>query len=111
MANLVNYACDNCGEIGDQPFMQHLYWYETDIYLCQKCVDQRVGDAGKLECWMCGEMFVPDPEKVKAWAESDRPFDGTDWECPDCIKGQEPDDRDVDDDSEGDYNYGLGYEG
>lgn len=39
---------------------------------------------GQVECWLCGKLYTPDPDKVKAWAESGRPFDGTDWECGLC---------------------------
>lgn len=45
-----------------------------------------------IECWICGKLFEPDPEKVKAWAESDRGFDGTDWECRECIQLEYQDD-------------------
>lgn len=48
-----------------------------------------------VECWICGKQYAPNPEKVKAWAESEEPFDGTDWECGECIDNSgspEPDD-------------------
>lgn len=37
-----------------------------------------------VECYLCGETFEPSPERVKAWAESGRDFDPTDWECKRC---------------------------
>lgn len=37
-----------------------------------------------LACWMCGLEFEPDPERMRAWAESGRTFDPTDWECGQC---------------------------
>lgn len=51
-----------------------------------------------IECYLCGEMFEPSPEKIKAWAESGRDFDPTDWECGQC--DEDPDQPD-----------GLGYPG
>jgi len=38
----------------------------------------------KMTCWMCGEDFEPDPERVLEWAESGVAFDRTDWECQKC---------------------------
>ena len=35
-------------------------------------------------CYMCGMEFTPDPELVKRWAESDKPYEPTDWECGEC---------------------------
>jgi len=35
-------------------------------------------------CYMCGMEFTPDPELVKRWAESDKPYEPTDWECEVC---------------------------
>lgn len=37
-----------------------------------------------MTCWMCNTDYEEDPERVRAWAESDKNFDPTDWECPDC---------------------------
>lgn len=37
-----------------------------------------------VACWMCGYEFVADSEKAQRWAESDKPFEPTDWECPNC---------------------------
>lgn len=34
-----------------------------------------------ISCWICGEIFQPDPEQLRVWAESGKPFDPTDWEC------------------------------
>lgn len=36
------------------------------------------------ECYICGTTFVADPAKMKAWAESGRDYDPTDWECECC---------------------------
>ena len=37
-----------------------------------------------VNCCICNRSFEPDPARLKAWAESGRSFDPTDWECPDC---------------------------
>ena len=37
-----------------------------------------------VNCCICNRPFEPDPARLKAWAESGRSFDPTDWECPDC---------------------------
>jgi rubredoxin len=55
-----------------------------------------------VNCYICGLEFEPRPEKLKAWAEAELPFEPTDWECPDCINNW--------DDGEDDYDYGLGQE-
>jgi len=39
---------------------------------------------GSVRCCRCDGWYVPNPESVKAWAESGRPFDPTDWECGGC---------------------------
>ncbi len=38
-----------------------------------------------VNCFMCGKEFEVEAEKAREWAESGRPFDPTDWECPDCL--------------------------
>lgn len=50
-----------------------------------------------VECWICGEKFEPDPEKIKAWGESGEDFEPTDWECCGCIMGDLDDDEMVGD--------------
>lgn len=52
----------------------------------------------QVECYKCGKLFTPDPEKLKAWGESDQDFDPTDWECPACIAQQDAYWDDEDDD-------------
>lgn len=37
-----------------------------------------------MPCYVCEQLFVPDANQMKAWAESGRPFDPLDWECGDC---------------------------
>ena len=39
-----------------------------------------------VECHLCQEPFEASEERVRAWADSGRPFDPTDWECPDCCR-------------------------
>lgn len=41
-----------------------------------------------VECWMCGQEFEPGPESLKAWSDSDRDFEPTDWECGQCNPNQ-----------------------
>lgn len=52
-----------------------------------------------IECYICGQEFEPDPEKLKAWAESGENFEPTDWECPDCY-AYEPEIPDYDEPDE-----------
>lgn len=37
-----------------------------------------------MKCYICDREFEPDPQQLKAWAESECDFDPTDWECGDC---------------------------
>lgn len=46
--------------------------------------DPQESKPGQMECYICGKLFDPDPERVKAWGESGEDFEPTDWECPDC---------------------------
>lgn len=46
---------------------------------------------GQVECYRCGELFTPDPATVQAWAESDRDWEPTDWECPACLDAEDAD--------------------
>jgi rubredoxin len=39
-----------------------------------------------VTCCICGHEFEPNPDEVKAWAESGRQFDPTDWTCPECLE-------------------------
>jgi PRTRC genetic system protein C len=39
-----------------------------------------------VPCYSCGEIFQPDADKLRAWAESGAPYDPTDWECPECAR-------------------------
>lgn len=49
-----------------------------------------------VTCWICNKPYEPNPEKVKAWAESGSNFDGADWECPECLSTEFEDDDDYD---------------
>jgi hypothetical protein len=51
-----------------------------------------------VPCYLCGEPFEPDPEKLKAWAESGAAFQPDDWECPECAAEWDFLDDDEDDD-------------
>jgi len=35
-------------------------------------------------CYKCNRNYTPPPAQMKAWAESGRDFDPTDWECGTC---------------------------
>lgn len=37
-----------------------------------------------MTCYQCRNPYEPDPEKVRAWVESERSFNPTDWKCPEC---------------------------
>lgn len=37
-----------------------------------------------MECYVCGAGYLETYERVTAWAESEREYDPTDWECPAC---------------------------
>ena len=37
-----------------------------------------------IPCYKCRVEFEPSKEEIKKFAESDRDFDPTDWECPRC---------------------------
>lgn len=39
-----------------------------------------------VTCYVCGCEFEPTAEEMRAWAESGRNFDPTDWECPHCFE-------------------------
>ncbi len=43
----------------------------------------------KVPCYQCGQPFEPSPDALKAWVESDRTFDPTDWVCPACSAAEE----------------------
>lgn len=38
-----------------------------------------------VKCFMCDAEFEPTKEQLDEWGNSGRPFDPTDWECPDCL--------------------------
>lgn len=38
-----------------------------------------------MECYVCHREYQADPVAAKAWAESGRAFEPTDWVCPRCI--------------------------
>lgn len=40
---------------------------------------------GTIDCYICGEPFIPAQEKLRAWADSGGHFDPTDWECLRCV--------------------------
>lgn len=37
-----------------------------------------------VNCHLCLQPFEPDPDLVRAWGNSGRSFDPTDWECDAC---------------------------
>lgn len=43
-----------------------------------------------VQCWQCENMFEPDKEAVKNWAQSGKAFEPTDWECEDCRRANDP---------------------
>lgn len=46
-------------------------------------------NTGQVECWMCGELFTPDPAALNAWAASGQDWEPTDWQCNECIKAED----------------------
>jgi hypothetical protein len=58
----------------------------TDIlaWCVAQGVDVQIVKATTVKCYQCGTEFQPPAEKLKAWAESGRSFDPTDWECERC---------------------------
>ena len=52
-----------------------------------------------LTCTFCELPFRPTDAQLLAWADSGRPFDPSDWECPDC--------RDLDADTDYLARYGV----
>lgn len=41
-------------------------------------------NTGQVECWMCGELFTPDPAVLSAWAASGQAWEPQDWKCGAC---------------------------
>ena len=37
-----------------------------------------------VKCCVCEQLFEPPPDHLRAWGESGRDFDPTDWECEPC---------------------------
>lgn len=42
-----------------------------------------------VQCYRCGIIFSPSVVALRAWAESGRPFDPTDWNCDDCRREED----------------------
>lgn len=42
------------------------------------------GGDNRVPCWMCGELFQPDPDALRRWVESGRGWMPDDWTCPRC---------------------------
>jgi len=45
---------------------------------------QKESEVG-VNCCLCGRQFQPDEAKIRAWAESGRKFEPTDWACGRCM--------------------------